>query len=210
MSIESAEITKIALNSYCTLKISFANLMMRICDKVKKSNATDICLALGFDKRISPYYLTPGLPFAGPCFPRDNQAFNLFQKKIKLRDNYITNATILSNNNHIKFLNRKISSVIKRKKIKKILILGLTFKPNTPITEMSYSLELIRFLKMKKITFKIFDKNISSKDYNYNLYSNYVIKKKDINKENFDYIIDTIKRKKISISKKNYLNLWNV
>jgi UDPglucose 6-dehydrogenase len=85
MSIQSAEITKIALNSYCTLKISFANLIMRISDRINNSNAKDICKALGFDRRISPYYFSPGLPFSGPCFPRDNQAFNFFQKKIKLQ-----------------------------------------------------------------------------------------------------------------------------
>jgi UDPglucose 6-dehydrogenase len=210
MSIESAEITKIALNSYCTLKISFANLIMRISNKVKNSKATDICSALGFDKRISPYYLTPGLPFAGPCFPRDNQAFNFFQKKIRLKDNYITNATILSNNSHIKFLNEKIYSVIKSNKIKNILILGVTFKPNTPITEMSYTLELIKFLRMKKITFKIFDKNVSSNDYNYNLYSKYLVKTNNTKQEKFDLIIDTIKRNKINFNKKKYLNLWNM
>jgi hypothetical protein len=75
---------------------------------------------------------------------------------------------------------------------------------------MSYTLELIKFLRMKKITFKIFDKNISSNDYNYNLYSKYLVKKNNIKKEKFDLIIDTIKRNKINFNKKKYLNLWNM
>jgi UDPglucose 6-dehydrogenase len=211
MSIQSAEIAKIALNSYCTLKISFANLIMRICNKVNNSNSKDICEALGFDKRISPHYFNPGLPFSGPCFPRDNQAFNFFQKKIKIGNNYISKATILSNKAHIKFLNKKIHDFIIKNKAKKILICGVTFKSNTSITEESYTLELIKFLREKKINFKIFDININKKDTNYNLYSKFICSKNKIKKNNFDLIIDTIKRNKKSNNfKKNYLNLWEI
>jgi UDPglucose 6-dehydrogenase len=211
MSIQSAEIAKIALNSYCTLKISFANLIMRICNKVNNSNAKNICEALGFDKRISPHYFSPGLPFSGPCFPRDNQAFNFFQSKIKMQNNFITKATISSNKAHIKFLNEKILNFIKETKAKKIVILGVAFKPNTSVTEESYTLELIKFLKEKKINFKIFDKNVNKEDLNYNLYSKYIYTENIIRKNNFDLIIDTIKKKKKNnYMEKKYLNLWEI
>ena len=81
MSIVSGEIAKISLNSYITMKISFANTLSSICEKIPNSNVDDITKALGADKRIAPYYLKGGLPFAGPCFPRDNKAFAVFAKE---------------------------------------------------------------------------------------------------------------------------------
>ena len=81
MSLVSAEITKISLNAFVTMKISFANSIKNICLDTPGSNSNDITKALGSDKRISPFYIKPGLPFAGPCFPRDNKALISFISK---------------------------------------------------------------------------------------------------------------------------------
>ncbi|MBW1699176.1 MAG: UDP-glucose/GDP-mannose dehydrogenase family protein [Deltaproteobacteria bacterium] len=74
----NAEITKLAINCYCTMKISFANNLAAICDNVSGANAAKICQMLGYDSRIGPKYINPGLGFGGPCFPRDNEAFIKF------------------------------------------------------------------------------------------------------------------------------------
>ena len=97
MSLIGSEITKISLNSFVTLKISFANTLMRLCDKFENASPYDVTNALGKDRRISKYYFKPGLPFAGPCFPRDNEALNYFQDLIGKKNKFITNATIQSN-----------------------------------------------------------------------------------------------------------------
>ena len=81
MSLVSAEITKISLNAFVTMKISFANSIKNICLDTSGSNPNDITKALGSDKRISPFYTRPGLPFAGPCFSRDNKALISFISK---------------------------------------------------------------------------------------------------------------------------------
>jgi UDPglucose 6-dehydrogenase len=209
MSIESAEITKIALNSYCTLKISFANSIMRIADRIKTANAGDICNALGKDRRISPYYFKPGLPFSGPCFPRDNQAFSFFQKKIGIKSKLISDATIKNNKEHKKFLNEKILKFIKQKKIKSILILGVSFKNTTFVTNDSYGLDLINLLKKKKISFEIFEKNINIYDENYKKYKKYLITK-NIYKKKYDLIINTNQSQMIKAKYKYYLNCWNL
>jgi UDPglucose 6-dehydrogenase len=189
MSLESAEITKIALNSFLTLKISYANLLLRISHKFKNTNVHHIAKAIGNDRRVSPYYFKPGLPFAGPCFPRDNEAFNYFQKKIKLKNNYITNATIKSNKEHINFLNKKIISLIKLKKYKKICIAGFAFKNYTSVTERSYGLILANLLIKNKIKFSIYENNFNKNDPICKKFARFLITKNKIN--TFNLIINT-------------------
>jgi UDPglucose 6-dehydrogenase len=207
MSLESAEITKIALNSFITLKISFANLLLRISQKFKNAKAEDIARAIGNDRRVSPYYFKPGLPFAGPCFPRDNEAFNYLQKIIKLKNKYITNAIINSNKEHINFLNKKILFLIKEKKYKNVCIAGLAFKNNTSITERSYGLSLAELLKKNGIKFGIYEKNFNKKDIYLRKFSKHLIHRKDI--KNFDYIINT---NSLSLPKNKtpILDLWKI
>ena len=205
MSIESAEITKIALNSYTTLKISFSNMIMKISDKIKYANPYHICKALGQDKRISPYYFRPGLPFSGPCFPRDNQAFNFFQKKIGIQ-NFITNATINTNRSHIQHLNKKIYNLVKKNHYKKILILGLSFKNSTSVTEESYSIKLIDFLLKKRIKVSIYERNINKNNNEIKKYLKLLKSKPNLN--DFDLVINTNSTKFKKNKKINYLDLW--
>jgi UDPglucose 6-dehydrogenase len=207
MSLESAEITKIALNSFLTLKISYANLLLRISNKFKNANVHDIIKAMGNDRRVSPYYFKPGLPFAGPCFPRDNEAFNYLQKKIKLKNQYITNATIKSNYEHIKFLNKKIISLINLKKYKLICIAGFAFKNNTSVTERSYGLILANLLKKNKIKFGIYEENFNKKDIVSKKFNKFLINIKDLKK--YDLIINTNSLKLPKI-KTPILDLWRL
>jgi UDPglucose 6-dehydrogenase len=208
MSLESAEITKISLNSFVTLKISFANTLLRICDKFKFANPYDVTNALGKDKRISKYYFKPGLPFGGPCFPRDNEALNYFQGIIGEKNKYITNATIQANKEHVKFLNKKILNIIKKNNYKKILIYGLSFKINTSFVERSYSLDIINCLQSNKIFFKIYEKNIDWKNSTYQKYKKLLITKNKIKSKNFDLLID------VHSMKPDYniptIDLWNI
>ena len=73
MSIISAELTKISLNSYITMKISFTNQLRMIAEHFPNADIHDILDAIGSDSRIGSKYLRPGLSFGGPCFPRDNR-----------------------------------------------------------------------------------------------------------------------------------------
>src|SRR6476661_2534435 len=73
MSIVSAELTKISVNSYITTKISFTNQLRMIAEKFPKADINTILDAIGTDTRIGKKYLRAGLSFGGPCFPRDNR-----------------------------------------------------------------------------------------------------------------------------------------
>jgi UDPglucose 6-dehydrogenase len=128
MSLVEAEISKVSLNAYITMKISFANFIGNISEKLD-ANPHNITKALGFDKRISPYYFKSGLAFGGTCFPRDTWAF------IKLADYLGLDACHIKATQKINDdQNELLFDKVKNYKDKKIGIYGLSFKPNTYVT----------------------------------------------------------------------------
>lgn len=81
MDLKSSEISKMALNAYITMKISFANVLDEICEEIG-GDAKLITDAIGEDERIGKKYFTPGGAYGGPCFPRDNRAYAVFAKNV--------------------------------------------------------------------------------------------------------------------------------
>ena len=75
MSLINAEIAKLSLNCFVTMKISFANELTALCEKIRGANVDAVTGAIGADSRVGKKYLKGGLGFGGPCFPRDNVAF---------------------------------------------------------------------------------------------------------------------------------------
>ena len=131
MSLIESEITKVSLNAYITMKISFANFIGNVSDKFN-CNPNNVTKALGFDKRISPHYIKSGLPFGGTCFPRDTWAFIKMSENLGLNAIHIK-ATQKINENQFDILYSKVSNY----KGKKIGIFGISFKPNTSVTTES-------------------------------------------------------------------------
>lgn len=147
MNFVNAEIAKIAVNSFVTMKISFANTLAEICEKLSGGDVEKITSAIGKDKRIGTAYLKGALGYGGPCFPRDNVAFARFAKKIGV-DAHLAVAT---HDINIKQVNRIIRLVesIGIKPPAKVGVLGLTYKPKTNVTEASQSLMLVNSLSEK-------------------------------------------------------------
>lgn len=145
MSIISAEITKISLNSYITMKISFANTLANLCERIPGSEIDKITKAIGSDKRVSPYYLKGGLAYGGPCFPRDNRAFAAFAEKYNY-DAILAKATDSVNQFQIEHIVKLVLNSIPVDKNVNIGILGLAYKPNTPVIEESPAIKIIQEL----------------------------------------------------------------
>ncbi len=70
MSLENAELAKISINTFVTTKITFANMLAEICEKIPGGDVDVVSNALGLDKRIGRKYLTGSIGYGGPCFPR--------------------------------------------------------------------------------------------------------------------------------------------
>ena len=136
MNLISAEIAKISLNCYVTMKITYANTIGNLCDNIPGADARTITNAIGMDSRVGSKYLNPGLGYGGPCFPRDNRAFVAF-----------TNAELPKvvdsvNNSQV---DRIVNKVLAEEK-GVVGVLGLTYKPNTHIVEESQAIEIAKEL----------------------------------------------------------------
>jgi UDPglucose 6-dehydrogenase len=156
MSLVSAEIAKISLNSYVTMKISFANTLANICESVPGSNVDDITRALGADKRISPYYLRGGLAFGGPCFPRDNRAFAAFAGSFGV-DAILAKCTDTVNQMQTRRLVECVLENVSQSNSSSVAVLGLAYKPNTPVIEESPSIKLIEQLLANEVEVIVYD-----------------------------------------------------
>ena len=74
MSIINAELAKISVNTFVTMKITFANMLAAICEQLPGGDIDTVTSTLGLDSRIGQRYLKGALGYGGPCFPRDNLA----------------------------------------------------------------------------------------------------------------------------------------
>jgi len=145
ISIASAEIAKVALNAYLTMKISFANNLANISEKVPGSDVDDITSTIGLDKRISPYYFKGGMSFGGTCFPRDTFAFNRLSKDLGISTE-LFNAVTKINDYQNQHLLELVLTEIENKKQKIVTILGMSFKVGTPVIEESVGVKLVKNL----------------------------------------------------------------
>ena len=156
MSLIESEISKVSLNAYITMKISFANFLGNVCEKFD-ANPHNVTQALGYDKRISPYYFKSGLAFGGTCFPRDTWAFIKMSNNVGLEASHII-ATQKINQNQNELLYNKV----KNYKDKTIGVFGLSFKPNTYVTTESPGQILYERLLTENYSVIFYDELISS------------------------------------------------
>lgn len=145
MSIINAEITKVSLNTYITMKITFANSLANISEKIAGADVDQITKALGDDKRISPYYLKGGLGFGGTCFPRDTRAFVAFGRKVGY-DAVLIKAVDDVNRFQNEHLAELVFNNLEPEHNKTVSVLGLAFKPDTSVIVESPAIKLIERL----------------------------------------------------------------
>ncbi len=139
MNWVSAELTKISVNTYVTTKISYANMLADICDRLPGADVDVVTKALGADTRIGAKYLKGAMGYGGPCFPRDNVAFAALARKLGARAD-VAEATDRINNYQIERLSGLVAKFAKAGT--RIALLGLSYKPQTPVVEESHSVKL--------------------------------------------------------------------
>jgi nucleotide sugar dehydrogenase len=105
-SLTGAEIAKISINCFLTLKIAFANMVGEIItNSYEEENMDAILDAIGGDSRIGNKYLSYGFPAGGPCLPRDQKALNHHAYAVGLATKF-THAIDSENNRHSEYLTR--------------------------------------------------------------------------------------------------------
>ena len=138
----SAEITKLSLNCFLTMKIAFANAIGDLSLQVG-AEYEKVLQAIADDKRIDARYLNYGFGYGSPCLPRDNQALNNYamQEGVPL---YLSSATQVANKAHLLF--QKAQYLKKFPPEEPIIFEGVTYKKETDMIEQSQSLALARAL----------------------------------------------------------------
>jgi UDPglucose 6-dehydrogenase len=143
MNFVNAELTKISVNTYVTMKISFANMLGEICDRLEGADVSVVADAIGRDTRIGKKYLKPAVGYGGPCFPRDTIAFGRVAHMTGGTAD-LALATDQINRRQISRLTEMIGELMPARGI--VAVLGLSYKPNTPVIEESQGVMLAKSL----------------------------------------------------------------
>ena len=141
--LPTAELVKVAANSFLATKISFINAMAEICEAAG-GDVTVLAKAIGYDPRIGSRFLQAGIGFGGGCLPKDIRAF-------------MARAQELGANQALEFL-REIDAINLRARQRvidvvradlsedltqyKIAVLGATFKPDSDDVRDSPALDI--------------------------------------------------------------------
>jgi UDPglucose 6-dehydrogenase len=154
MGLTEAELTKISVNCFLTTKISYANMIGDIADRLG-CDSNKILSAVGSDSRIGVKYLKPGFGFGGPCFPRDNRALSNCAMTLGV-DAVISKATDEMNAKHLQY---QIENFIKNNpnKDKEVEIEYVTYKKDSVILEESQQLKFAIMLKELGYKIKVLD-----------------------------------------------------
>ena len=144
MSVTSAELTKISVNSYITAKISFTNQLRMIAEQFADTDIHAILDAIGADSRIGHKYLRAGLSYGGPCFPRDNRLVSYAAKQVGLSAP-LAEATDRVNELAKEQLAQQALACVKPGDA--VAVLGMSYRPDTYIVEESAGLHIAQSLK---------------------------------------------------------------
>src|SRR5260370_33433566 len=150
----NAEITKLSVNTYITTKISYANMLARLCEKLPEADVNVVTDALGLDSRIGAKYFKGAVSYGGPCFPRDNRAMAALAARVGASSG-LDEATDIFNRAQIKSLAETVKRYRSQSSV--IGILGLTYKPNTDVVEESFGLLLAQELSSANLPVIFYD-----------------------------------------------------
>lgn len=141
MSVESAEMTKHAINAFLALSVTFANELASVCERVG-ADAKEVERGLKTEQRIGPKaYLGPGGAFAGGTLARDIAFLTALGHEHGLALPLISGVRP-SNEAHKKWARRRLESLLGSLNGQRIAVLGLTYKPGTDTLRRSASVEL--------------------------------------------------------------------
>jgi UDPglucose 6-dehydrogenase len=143
-TIHSAELIKHASDSFLALKISYANVLADICEKIGADVET-VTHAMGLDPRIGTQFLNTGLGFGGFCLPDDLQAFIQWSASVGI-DFAILKAAERINEERIDRCLDKVRKALGALQGKRVTIMGLAFKADTDDIRFAPALRLMQRL----------------------------------------------------------------
>jgi len=159
-----AELIKYSSNAFLATKITFINEIANLCEKTG-INIEDIALGMGSDERIGSRFLRTGPAYGGSCFPKDTKGLVSIGTKENVELSLVK-SVIKSNEKRKKLLLNRVHTYIgKNIKNKKIVFLGVTFKPNTDDMRDSPCLKMIPYLHQKGAKISYYDPTGKKKEF---------------------------------------------
>jgi UDPglucose 6-dehydrogenase len=143
MSLENAELAKISVNAFVTTKITFANMLAELCAALPGGDVDVVSDAIGMDSRIGRKYLTGGLGFGGPCFPRDNLALGFVANLVGARPDLPITTDRLNRSLGDRILQQLRGRVPRDVTV---AVLGLAYKPYSHVIEESQAIMMAKAL----------------------------------------------------------------
>lgn len=154
MSLENAELTKISVNTFVTTKITFANMLAEMCEKLPGGNVDVVTNALGMDSRIGRKYLTGSIGYGGPCFPRDNVALSFMARELGIEAR-LAETTDSMNRSIANKVSAKILPMVRKGAT--VAVLGLSYKPYSHVTEESQGVYIAQHLSKHGVRILAYD-----------------------------------------------------
>jgi UDPglucose 6-dehydrogenase len=156
IELESAELTKVAYNTFIGMKIVFANTLAEITEKIggNVDEVTDT-LSLANNRIISNKYMKAGMGDGGGCHPRDQIAMSWLANELDLSFD-IFEVIAKARDSQSLYLARMLKD-FQDQRNEKVIVLGNSYKKNVGITVGSPSILLQHYLKELKVDFIDFD-----------------------------------------------------
>jgi len=154
MNFVNAELTKLSVNTFVTTKISYANMLAQVCERLPGADVAVVSRALGADSRIGTKYLKGALGYGGPCFPRDNIAFSVLARRHGVPA-ILAEATDELNRRQVP---RLAEMILTRLPVGGTAgVAGLSYKPDTEVIEASQGLLLAQYLLARDVNVVVYD-----------------------------------------------------
>jgi len=161
INLVNAELAKLALNAYVCTKITYANYLAQLCGRLPGGDVRAVTRTIGLDSRIGLKCLRGGLPYGGPCFPRDTVALSALSESLGVACNLPVTVSAM-NRNASQELFDLVSSLGSPGSI--VAVLGIAYKMGTHITEESAALKLVELLELCERTVIMHDPYIPETD----------------------------------------------
>lgn len=141
--LATAELVKVAANSFLATKISFINAMAEICE-VAGGDVTLLAKAIGYDPRIGPKFLQAGIGFGGGCLPKDIRAFMARSEELGAQQSleFLREIDSINQRARQRMIDLVRADVSQDLKGKKIAVLGAAFKPDSDDVRDSPALDI--------------------------------------------------------------------
>ena len=157
-NVWSSELAKLASNAMLAQRISSINSLSALCEKTG-ADIFELSKAIGMDKRIGPYFLSPSVGFGGSCFQKDILNLVYLSKYYGLDEvaEYWHQVVKINDYQKIRFGQKIIKALGKDFKSKKVGVLGWAFKKNTNDSRESASIYVTKLLLESGVTIKVYD-----------------------------------------------------